>query len=74
MTVRDSYNAFIARHEIAWELAFAGLAILFVIVGFAESEDTRAQGAVLPVANVGLTLVFASEFATRFLAARDRRA
>lgn len=74
MSLRDSYNAFIARHEIAWELTFAGLAILFVVVGFAEPEEGATGDAILSVANVGLTIVFACEFATRFLAARDRRA
>ncbi|MBI3747364.1 MAG: potassium channel family protein [Chloroflexi bacterium] len=73
MSLRDKYNSFIARHEIAWELTFAGLAILFVVVGFAEPEEGPIGDAILSVANVGLAIVFAGEFATRFLAAHDRR-
>lgn len=34
--MRDRYLAFIARHEAAWELVFAALAVVFVIVGFVD--------------------------------------
>jgi voltage-gated potassium channel len=74
MSLRDTYNAFITRHEIAWELTFAGLAILFVVVGFAEPDDGATGSGFLPVANLALTIVFGAEFATRFLAAKDRSA
>ena len=74
MSLRDRYNAFIDRHEIAWELTFAGLAILYVVVGFADTGANEAEAQVVLLVNVALTVVFAAEFATRFLAARDRRA
>jgi voltage-gated potassium channel len=70
--VRDRYNAFIDRHEVAWELGMAFLAVLFVLIGFAldapESEITPA----LEAANLGLTGVFALEFASRFAASHAR--
>ena len=72
MSLRDRYNTFIVRHEIAWELTFAGLAILYVVVGFAEPAANEAEAVLL--AGVALTVIFAAEFATRFLAAHDRRA
>lgn len=31
---RERYNDFIRRHEIAWELTMAALAVVFVAVGF----------------------------------------
>ena len=33
--MRDRFNAFIARHDMAWELGMALLAIVYVAVGFA---------------------------------------
>lgn len=73
MSLRDRYNAFIDRHEIAWELTFAALAIVYVVVGFA-SPETGAELEAVFLANVILTIVFAAEFLTRLLAAYDRRA
>ena len=40
--MRDRYNAFIDRHEIAWELAMGFLAIIYVAVGFAVEEVDAA--------------------------------
>jgi len=73
MSLRDRYNAFIDRHEIAWELTFAALAIVYVIVGFA-SPETGVELAEVFLANVLLTIVFAAEFGSRLLAAHERRA
>ena len=72
MSLRERYNAFIDRHEIAWELTFAALAIVYVLVGFA-SPETGAELEAVFLANVLLTIVFAAEFLTRLLAAYDRR-
>lgn len=65
---RDAYLAFIERHEVAWELTFAFLAIAFVIVGFADETPANAAVEVL------LTVVFVAEFVSRFSAARNRAA
>jgi voltage-gated potassium channel len=71
--LRASYNAFIAEHDVAWELTMAALAVAFVAIGFlgdAAAEPTRSR---LTVAEWLLTGIFAAEFATRFAAALDRR-
>jgi hypothetical protein len=66
--MRERYLAFIARHEAAWELTFAALAIAFVIVGFAE-ETNLTVGVELV-----LTAIFVAEFGSRFAASFDRSA
>jgi hypothetical protein len=63
--MRDRYLAFIAVTG-AQELVFAGLAIVFVIVGFTDDS---------PLANgleFGLTAVFVAEFTSRLAASHDR--
>jgi voltage-gated potassium channel len=72
--MRAAYNDFIARHEVAWELGMAVLAIVFVIVGFAIDAAAAASRPPLEAADTGLTAVFVAEFGSRFLAAFDRRA
>ncbi len=72
-TPRDRYNDFIARHELAWELLMAAFAVLFIVVGFAADEAQPERRPLLEALEVGLTLLFVAEFASRFLAARDRR-
>jgi voltage-gated potassium channel len=64
--LRDRYNGFIAEHEIAWELGMAVLAIVFVVVGFADETPT------ITAAQLVLTVVFLAEFVTRFAAASHR--
>src|SRR4051794_34854020 len=66
-STRDRYLEFIQRHEVAWELTFAALAIVFVIVGFAD------QSPAVDTLEWGLTAIFATEFATRLAASYDRR-
>ena len=39
--MRDQINAFIARHQIAWELGMGFLAIVYVAIGFALDDPTR---------------------------------
>jgi hypothetical protein len=67
--VRTAYNDFIARHEVAWELVMAALAIAFVIVGFAADAPDATVGPVgrpapPPYASIemALTVIFAAEF------------
>ncbi len=69
--LRSRINGFIDDHSIAWELAFAFLAVIYVAVGVgldSQAEPTPALAAIESV----LTVVFVSEFALRFAAARDR--
>jgi voltage-gated potassium channel len=67
-SLRRQYLGFIARHEAAWELTFAALAVVYVVVGFAE--DSPMLGAV----DLALTAVFATEFISRLGASFDRQA
>ena len=69
--MRDRFNAFIASHEMAWELAMAALAILYVGIGFAQDTVATRDRALL-LAEIALTVVFVAEFATRLAASRDR--
>jgi voltage-gated potassium channel len=68
---RDRYVAFIAQHEVAWELAFAALAVLYVAVGVLGDA---AESPGLLVLEWILTGIFAAEFVTRLLASRNRQA
>jgi voltage-gated potassium channel len=72
----DRYNAFIERHEIAWELVMAALAVAFVVVGLRlEAADDAGQvDPMLEALDDLLTVVFVGEFGTRFAAARSRTA
>jgi voltage-gated potassium channel len=71
-TVRDRYNAFVARHEVAWELFFAGLAVVYVSLAFVPvaPEDLIA----IEVLEWAITLVFAAEFFSRLICSYDRPA
>jgi voltage-gated potassium channel len=68
--VRDRYLAFIRRHDIAWELGMAVLAILFLVVGFI-ADDPGASPA-YGVVETALTVVFVVEFGSRFAASHNR--
>jgi voltage-gated potassium channel len=74
VAARRSYNDFIARHEVLWEIGMAFLAIAFVIVGFAGDEATGSARTALEVVDLALTIVFIAEFTTRIAASFDRRA
>ena len=71
--MRDRFNAFVLRHDVAWELAMALLAIVYVAVGFALDDPALQPVAPsLELAELTLTVVFAAEFASRIAASRDR--
>ena len=36
--MRDRFNAFVERHDVAWELGMALLAVVYVAVGFALDD------------------------------------
>ena len=71
--LRDRYNAFIARHEVAWELTMGVLAIVFVALGFLIDEVGPGWSPQLEALELAITALFAAEFVTRILAAHDRR-
>jgi len=67
--IRERYSDFLARHEIAWELAFAALAIAFVAIGFAPEDEAWVEAV-----EWAMTGVFLAEFASRLWAAQSRSA
>lgn len=69
--MRNDFNAFVARHEVAWELSFAALAVFFVALAFIPlSPDQEGGVAILEWAITG---AFALEFTSRLWAAESRR-
>lgn len=71
--MRDRYNAFIDRHEIAWELMMGFLAIIYVAVGFAIDEVDVTTARAIVTIDLFLTATFLAEFSSRLAASRDRR-
>jgi voltage-gated potassium channel len=69
---RDAFNAWFSRHEIAWELAMAALAIAYVALGFIVDDLPAGDRPELEAAELILTGVFALEFGSRILVARSR--
>jgi voltage-gated potassium channel len=73
-TVRARYRDFINRHEVAWELSFAALAVVFVALAFVPlTEGSAAEATVLALEWV-ITGIFIAEFVSRLWAAESRRA
>lgn len=70
--MRERFNAFVAHHEVAWELVMAALAIAYVGIGFAGDAATGAVRTYLEAVDLGLTIIFVAEFASRFAATFDR--
>ncbi len=69
--VKRKINAFIARHELAWEMTLGGLAIGYVLIGLLL--DSGALPDEFANAELIITLVFAAEFGIRLWAAPRRR-
>ncbi len=69
---RDRYLAFVGRHDIAWELGMAALAVAYVVIGFAGDDADPTARPALDAAETVLTALFAAEFASRFLASYHR--
>jgi voltage-gated potassium channel len=70
---RDAFNRWFVTHEVAWELAMAALAIVYVALGFVVDEVEGARPEIGAI-ELGLTGVFVLEFGSRILAARSRTA
>lgn len=73
-SLRDRYNAFIERHEVAWELVMGAFAAAFVAVGFASDDAPSSMQPALAAVEIALTAILVAEFATRLAAAYNRRA
>ncbi len=69
---RERYDAFIARHDVAWELGMGALAIVFVALGFLIDEADPGTKPELELVELTITAAFVAEFVSRFLAAHDR--
>ena len=67
--MRQRFNRFVERHEVAWELVMAALAVAYVVVGFASDQP----GSGVAFLETGLTLLFVVEFVSRLGASYDRR-
>jgi voltage-gated potassium channel len=67
-SARAAYLGLIERHQIVWELAFATLAVAFVVVGFAPDDSPAIAIDWL------LTAIFVAEFVSRVAASYDRTA
>jgi voltage-gated potassium channel len=73
--MRDRFNGFVERHDAAWELAMALLAIVYVAIGFAlDDASLQPMAPGLETAELVLTIIFLAEFSSRFAASRDRTA
>jgi voltage-gated potassium channel len=71
---RDAFNAWFVTHEVAWELAMAALAIVYVALGFIvdDIQQAAADRPEINAAELILTGLFVLEFGSRILAARSR--
>jgi voltage-gated potassium channel len=69
---RDSFTAFVERHEVAWELAMGALALIWVALGFLIDQLGEGLRPDLEAAEMVLTGVFIVEFGSRLFAAHDR--
>ena len=70
--MRERFNEVIERHEVAWELGMAFLAIVYVGIGFALDDPNVAVNPTVALIEPILTVVFALEFVSRFAASYDR--
>jgi voltage-gated potassium channel len=72
---RGRIDAFVARHQLAWDLTMAGIALVYIGIGALQD---RPLGAVddhfLALAEAAITIAFVAEFALRLYAAPSRRA
>jgi voltage-gated potassium channel len=71
---RERYGAFVERHEVAWELSFAGLAVVFVGLAFVPVLAGSAEESVVYALEWVITGIFVAEFASRLWAAESRGA
>jgi voltage-gated potassium channel len=71
-SAKERYRSFIDRHEVAWELSFAGLAVLFVSLAFVPAEPGSSEEATLYAIEWIITGIFIIEFGSRLWAAQSR--
>jgi voltage-gated potassium channel len=67
---RGAFLDFVERHEIAWELTMAALAVAYVVAGFLSDEP--GSSSIYGSIDAVLTVIFVAEFGSRFVASYDR--
>jgi voltage-gated potassium channel len=68
-------NDFVARRQLAWDLAMAVLALIYVALGFVEDQvSVKLYETWFAPLEIVITLVFVAEFAGRLWAAESRGA
>jgi voltage-gated potassium channel len=72
MGIKVRYRTFVARHEVAWELLFAALAIVFVALAFVPVTPGSSPDQTVYAIEWLITGVFIAEFASRLWAAESR--
>lgn len=71
---RRRFTAFVARHELAWDLSLGGLALVFLAVGFLEDHPLGGLDLrLLALLDGSITAIFIAEFVLRCYAADVRR-
>jgi voltage-gated potassium channel len=70
--LRDAFNGWFVTHEVAWELAMAALAIVYVALGFIVDSVDPGERPEIEAAELVLTGLFVIEFCSRILAAQSR--
>ena len=71
--IRVRYRTFVARHEVAWELFFGGLAVVFVALAFVPVTPGSATDQAIYALEWLITGLFIAEFSSRLWAAESRR-
>lgn len=66
-------NSIVARHQLAWDLSMAALALAYVTLGLVEDRVSVAlyERWFVPI-EIVITIIFVAEFAGRFWAAESR--
>ena len=71
---KQRFRSFVQHHEVAWELGFAALAVLFVALAFVPAPPGSGAESVLNAVEWLITGIFIAEFASRMWAATSRQA
>ena len=72
--IKDRYRAFVDQHEVAWELFFAALAVVFVALAFVPIGPGGLDESTVFAVEWLITIAFITEFSSRLWAAQSRPA
>jgi voltage-gated potassium channel len=70
--LRETFNEFVAAHALVWEFTFAVLALVYVGLDFISDTADAPTAALIELTEIGLTVLFVTEFSVRLLAAPNR--